>query len=59
MLCGIDLLAHRTMSDTRLRKATHDDLAALTELEHSAFPGDRISRRSWRDMLGSRSRRTR
>jgi ribosomal protein S18 acetylase RimI-like enzyme len=41
------------MSSIRLRKASLDDLAALVELEYAAFPGDWISRRSWRDLLTS------
>lgn len=43
------------MPATRLHKATIDDLAALVELEFNAFSGDRISRRSWRELLTSPS----
>lgn len=41
------------MSSIRLRKASLDDLPSLVELEYAAFPGDWISRRSWRDLLTS------
>ncbi|CAM5777102.1 hypothetical protein LMIY3S_05867 [Labrys miyagiensis] len=43
------------MATIRLRKAQADDLDALVDLEFSIFPGDRISRRSWRDLLKSPS----
>ncbi|MFD2238914.1 peptidase C39 family protein [Aureimonas populi] len=39
----------------RLRPACPDDLDALVALENAAFEADRISRRSFRNLLGSRS----
>lgn len=44
-------------SDRRvpLRQAHLDDVERLLSLEHSAFAGDRISRRSWRGLIASRS----
>lgn len=41
------------MPHLRIRSATTADLDALVELEFSAFSGDRISQRSWRDLLTS------
>ena len=43
------------MTIIRLRKAQTEDLSALVDLEVSVFPRDRISRRSWRDLLRSPS----
>ncbi|GLS21824.1 hypothetical protein GCM10007874_48410 [Labrys miyagiensis] len=43
------------MTTIRLRKARAEDLDTLVNLEFSVFPGDRISRRSWRDLLKSPS----
>ena len=43
------------MTTIKLREAIQDDLDALVSLEISSFPGDRISRRSWRDLLKSAS----
>lgn len=40
---------------TALRQATTDDVAALVRLETAAFPGDRLSARSWRRLLASAS----
>ncbi len=38
-----------------LRRAGAQDIAGLLELEQLAFAGDRISRRSWRALIGSKS----
>lgn len=38
--------------DIRLRKAEQTDLAALLDLENRCFDGDRMSRRSYRRLLG-------
>ncbi|WP_413989495.1 GNAT family N-acetyltransferase [Labrys okinawensis] len=43
------------MTTIRLRKARAEDLDALVNLEFAVFPGDRISRRSWRNLLKSPS----
>lgn len=45
------------MSLPRLRPAEADDLLGLMVLESRAFVGDRLSRRSWRHLLKSRSAR--
>lgn len=37
----------------RLREPTIDDLDALVELEQASFASDRLSRRSWRRIIGS------
>ena len=39
----------------RLRPACEQDIGALSQLEQSAFAGDRISRRSWRGLIASAS----
>ena len=39
----------------RLRLACEQDIGALSQLEQSAFAGDRISRRSWRGLIASAS----
>lgn len=44
-------LSHMTVP--LLREASPADLPALVELENTAFPGDRISRRDWRHLLTS------
>lgn len=43
------------MTSPRLRAAAASDLDALFELEFAAFTTDRISRRSWQDLLVSPS----
>lgn len=43
------------MTSLRLRAAGSTDLDALFELEFAAFTTDRISRRSWQDLLASPS----
>ncbi len=45
-----------TRSDLQLRKATPGDLDALERLENAVFESDRISRRSFRRFLESRTR---
>lgn len=54
-LCSQEQSLTRLMSTIRPRKATPGDLAALVDLEFSAFSSDRISRRSWRDLISSAS----
>ena len=39
----------------RLRRACAKDIGALSQLEQSAFAGDRISRRSWRGLIARAS----
>src|ERR1035437_29090 len=39
----------------RLSHASAKDIGALSQLEQSAFAGDRISRRSWRGLIASAS----
>lgn len=44
------------MNDDRsltIRRATYDDLAALLEIEHASFPGNRLDRRRFRYLLGT------
>jgi ribosomal-protein-alanine N-acetyltransferase len=43
------------MTIFRLRKAIRDDLPSLMEIETAAFSTDRISRRSWLDLMASPS----
>jgi ribosomal protein S18 acetylase RimI-like enzyme len=38
-----------------IRPATTSDAAALAAIEHASFAGDRVSRRSWRHLLGRAS----
>lgn len=45
----------RRAASIRLRRATASDIDALDRLEHNAFSGNRISRRSWRGLLASNS----
>lgn len=39
----------------KLRTAHERDVPRLLDLEAEAFPGDRISERSWRELIASRS----
>jgi ribosomal-protein-alanine acetyltransferase len=41
------------VSPSRIRPATLDDLDELLAIEEAAFPGDRMSRRSFRHAVGS------
>lgn len=43
------------MTSLHFRAATETDLDSLFELEFAAFTADRISRRSWQDLLASQS----
>jgi len=43
------------MTSFRLRNAIRDDLPSLMEIENAAFATDRISRRSWLDLIASPS----
>src|SRR5262245_32445344 len=49
------LLAHAPVADVRVRKAERGDIDALIDLEHRVFATDRLSRRSLRQFLQSRS----
>ena len=48
-------VARASIPDTRVRRAEPGDIDALIKLEHRVFPTDRISRRSLRRLLKSRS----
>ncbi|MEO7324040.1 MAG: GNAT family N-acetyltransferase [Dokdonella sp.] len=47
--------AHKASPNAYVRRATHNDLAALVALEQASFALDRMSERQWRRHLGSLS----